>query len=122
MSREPREIWEKRVQRWADSGLTAKEFAEEVGVNVHTLAGWKWRLSAGARQTVTPRPSTTPASFIEVVAPLVAAPEGPEVQIASRPPVLEPLELVLSTGIRLRIPIGFDHATRRRVVDALEGR
>jgi hypothetical protein len=32
----------------SESGLTAKEFAREIGVNVHTLAGWKWRLTREA--------------------------------------------------------------------------
>jgi hypothetical protein len=38
MAREKREVWAKRVQRWADSRLTAKEFASETGVNENTLA------------------------------------------------------------------------------------
>lgn len=38
----------KRVERLADSGLTAREFAAEIGVNANTLAGWRWRL--GSRQ------------------------------------------------------------------------
>lgn len=44
MTRENREVWAKRVERLADSGLTAKEFAAEIGVNVNTLAGWRWRI------------------------------------------------------------------------------
>jgi len=28
-----RDEWAKRVERWKDSGLTAKEFASEVGIN-----------------------------------------------------------------------------------------
>ncbi len=44
MGRDTREIWAKRVERWADSGLTAAEFASEAGVNPRTLTFWKWRL------------------------------------------------------------------------------
>jgi DNA-binding transcriptional regulator YiaG len=48
MAREPREVWEKRVARWRESGLKAKEFACEVGVNANTLAHWAWRLDQPA--------------------------------------------------------------------------
>src|SRR5690349_21110962 len=47
MAREAREVWAKRVERLADSGLTAKEYAAEIGVNANTLAGWRWRLRGG---------------------------------------------------------------------------
>ncbi len=32
-----REQWAKRVERWKDSGLTAKEFAAETGINAQSL-------------------------------------------------------------------------------------
>jgi hypothetical protein len=35
-----REEWAKRVERWADSGLTASEFAAELGINPRTLSYW----------------------------------------------------------------------------------
>jgi hypothetical protein len=39
MARDTRTVGAKRVERLADSGLTAKEFAAEIGVNANTLAG-----------------------------------------------------------------------------------
>lgn len=112
MARETREIWKKRVERWVDSGLTAKEFAAEIGVNVNTLAHWKWRLSKEAA----PRLAAVGApSFVEVVAPLV----GKEVAAAPAP---QPLELVLPDGLVVRVPPRFDADSLRRVVDALGGR
>ncbi len=50
-----REEWRKRVERWQDSGLTAQEFAMEMGLNVGTLRHWKYTLAREARAT--PRPS-----------------------------------------------------------------
>ena len=44
-----RAVWAKRVERWKESGLTAKEFATEIGVNPRTLSHWKWMLSKGER-------------------------------------------------------------------------
>ncbi|MHB8420109.1 MAG: IS66 family insertion sequence element accessory protein TnpA, partial [Myxococcales bacterium] len=46
MGRERREVWRKRVERWARSGLTAEEFSRETGVRVGTLRFWKWRFGA----------------------------------------------------------------------------
>lgn len=43
-----REDWVKRVERWKDSGLTAREYAMEIGVNVNTLQHWGWKLKAEA--------------------------------------------------------------------------
>ena len=38
-------MWIKRVERWHDSGLSAKEFAEQAGVDSDRLRHWKWRLA-----------------------------------------------------------------------------
>lgn len=115
MARETREIWKKRIERWSDSGLTAKEFAAEIGVNVHTLTHWKWQLSAEARGPQERTPAATP-SFVEVVAPLVG--HAPPASLAA----VQPLELVLPGGIVVRVPSSFDPAALRRVVDVLGGR
>ncbi len=37
MGRESRETWAKRVERWKDSGLTAREYAAELGIKSHSL-------------------------------------------------------------------------------------
>ncbi len=52
MSRTSRSEWAKRVQRWAESGLTAKEFAAETGLKASTLSFWKWRLGSEQRAQV----------------------------------------------------------------------
>ena len=44
MARASREIWAKRVERWKDSGLSAKEFAAELDVSPKSLMFWKWKL------------------------------------------------------------------------------
>jgi DNA-binding transcriptional regulator YiaG len=49
MARTARKEWEKRVARLRDSDLTDGEFAAEIGVNVHTLRSWKWKLAAEQR-------------------------------------------------------------------------
>ena len=116
MERTSRETWAKRVERWQDSGLTAKEYAAEVGVNAHSLSWWKWRLSSGpkARERVLPRarrstprpPPTSPLTFVEMTSAVVH----------------ESLEVVLPSSIRIRVPSTFDAPTLGRLLDVLEHR
>jgi hypothetical protein len=43
-----RAIWEKRIERWLESGLTAKEFAAELHVRPNSLGYWKAKLRRSA--------------------------------------------------------------------------
>ena len=117
MARESREIWAKRVERWCDSGLTAKEFAAETGIKPGTLAYWKWRLGAkvSRRQRESPSLPTGP-SFVEVVTPAAVIASVPDNEQA------EPIEIVLRDGIVVRVPARFDAVALQRVVCALQRR
>jgi hypothetical protein len=115
MDRTSREEWAKRVERWGDSGLTAKEYAAEIGIKAHTLSWWKWRLSSGAptqgrrrraRRAPTTGAGATPLTFVEM-APAVAP---------------EPLEIVLRSSVRIRVPSTFDGSMLARLLDVLESR
>lgn len=113
-----RQEWAKRVERWRDSGLTAAEFAAELGINARTLVYWKWRLgkerepvvgpSSGARRgsraATKSQPSSVADSFVEVQ--VAGADTG--------------FELELSRGRRLRVPASFDASGLRRLLDVLE--
>lgn len=101
MGRDARATWAKRVERWRASGLSAGEFAAEIGVNARTLAYWKWKLG---------RPeSSRRAEFVEVMSPARAEAGG------------EQLEVVLESGVVVRVPARFDADALRRVVAALGG-
>jgi hypothetical protein len=127
MGHDPRQEWAKRIERWSDSGLTAKEFAAETGLNANTLMHWKWRLGAEARRRQRSAPTGVSApAFVEVVAPtateVVTAAAAPVPVVAASvdaAPADEPLEVVLRDGVRIRVPVHFDAATLRRVVAAL---
>ena len=45
--RESREVWEKRVARWKDSGLPASAYARELGISAQALMQWSSRLARG---------------------------------------------------------------------------
>src|SRR5262249_8622003 len=115
---ESREVWAKRVDRWKESGLTAAEFAAEMGINPRTLTHWKWHLGAEAARgrEDTSRPQAAPPKFVEVVAaPTAIAPDAAAQKT-------EPLEVVLRDGLVVRVPARFDQAALRRLLVALAGR
>ena len=125
-SRVAREEWAKRVERWRDSGLSCAEFAAELGVNARTLTYWKWMLGKEARgekrvwkvrkarASRVPRAAASePPRSTPVVTGLV------EVQAAPRD---GRFELELGVGRRLRVPMSFDAADLRRLLDVLEAR
>ncbi len=125
-SRVAREEWAKRVERWRDSGLSCAEFAAELGVNARTLTYWKWMLNKEARgekrvwsarkTRVSREPraaASEPPRAPAVVTGLV------EVQAAPRD---GRFELELGSGRRLRVPVCFDAADLRRLLDVLEAR
>lgn len=117
MARESREVWVKRVERWRESGLSASEFAAELGVNAATLAQWKYRLAAEARAEA-PSPTTTTrqtVAFVEVKA--TAEPVTPALPAAE-----STFEVLLPSGITVRVPPQFDAAALRRLVDVMTAR
>ena len=111
-----REIWEKRVERWADSGLTANDYASELGISAASLKWWKWRLAAEAdgrtlakksgRRRVRRRASVTPMSFVEIPTPVTS----PRASI----------EVVLPSRVRIRLRGDVETSTLERVLALLE--
>ena len=118
MGRETRSTWQTRVERWSESGLTAAEFAAEIGVNARTLTYWKWKLGSersGEKRGQKRHRSEIAPTFVEVVPrPVSVAP--PEVSPS------DAIEVVLDSGIRVRVPARFDAEALRRVVAALGAR
>jgi len=108
MGRAPREVWIKRVERWRDSGLGAKEFAEQTGVDSDRLRHWKWRLSReglGPKAPSAQSPATAGSlPFVEVTPPLPRDRDDEEI------------EIVAPSGLRIRVPQQFDAETLRRVL------
>ncbi len=112
MERADRETWAKRVERWKDSGLSAAEFATEIGVTPKALSWWKWQLGKGeSRKPAQRRPKArkvalSPMTFVEMSAPSWA----------------DVLEIVLQSGVRVRVPAPVDSDALVRVLDVLEKR
>lgn len=57
-----RREWARRVRQWHRSGLTARKFAETLGINRNTLTHWAWRLD----RKCSPRPRCSDSGAISV--------------------------------------------------------
>jgi hypothetical protein len=113
MARADRTTWAKRVERWKDSGLSAREFGAEIGVSANALSWWKWELGRkkgqaqpAKRRARRKKTAVSPMTFVEMAAPVRS----------------ELLEVVFPSGIRLRVPGAFDAGMLARVVEVLEKR
>jgi transposase-like protein len=93
--------WRRWIAQWRTSGLCVRDFCARHGLASHNFYAWRRRLQQ--------RDADTPA----VVAVQV---------VADAPPVhASALELVLANGRFVRVAPGFDAATLRQLVTALEG-
>jgi hypothetical protein len=83
------------------SGLSVAAFAAQEGVDVQRVYRWRQRFASGGR-------GSSPV-FIEVTRPVANAGPG------------DRYEVVLTTGVVVRVPVHFEAGTLRRLVAALEG-
>ena len=97
--------WSQRVALWKRSGQTAATFAAAHGFSAKSLLWW----SSTLRREV---PDGKPVAF----APLAAVASSPR---AAAPPAFE---LVLRSGLVVRVPEGFDPRRLHALLDALEER
>lgn len=89
------------VRRFLESGLSQKIFAEKLAIHPGLLAKWI-RLDRDGRL-----PDPTPVLLpVRVPAKITTG--------------IVPLEVVLSNGRRVRVPVGFDEDTLGRVLEVLE--
>lgn len=98
--------WQKRVARWRDSGLSADEFAAEIGVNAGTLRQWKYTLNRDARGGAKCREATADVPRFVEVARLPSASANM-------------FQLELDAGRRLHIPSDFDSDALQRLLSLL---
>jgi hypothetical protein len=112
------EVWRERIERWKIGGLTGKEFAEKEGLSARSLSWWSWRLhrragatTAEAKRRGRPRGKRGPASRVSFLPVVVRATRSTEAPTA--------MEVVLSSGVRVRIWPGFDESTLLRIARTL---
>jgi transposase len=107
-----RKEWRKRVARWKESGLTAKVFAAQEGINPGTLYHWRYKLAYGDRLDRPAQPGSRSdaivTSLVEVAAPPIVAAE-------------QRFEIELRNGRLVRVGAGFDAKTLRTLLAVVEG-
>ena len=94
---ERRKFWRELIARHKQSGKSVEAFCQENGVGSPLFYTWRKRLAEKSQ----------PVGFALVETPALRAQGG------------EPVELILSSGERLRIGPGVDVATLRVVLSAL---
>ena len=104
------EEWQKRLERWRESGLTAEQFASELGINAGTLKFWRYKVNKAVRVTAQERRPVKPAAVTSAFVEVRAAPSDAR------------FEIDLANGRRLRVPSAFDPNALERLIAILERR
>ena len=93
--------WRRWIAQWRASGLSVRDFCDRHGLAAPSFYAWRSRLHQ--------RTGDTPA-----VVPVQLVADAPPAQASA-------LELVLADGRVVRVAPGFDAATLRQLLTALEG-
>jgi hypothetical protein len=93
--------WGHWIAQWRTSGLSVRDFCARHGLATPSFYAWRRRL----QQRAADAPTVVP---VQVVA------DAPPAQVSA-------LELVLADGRIVRVAPGFDAATLRQLLTALEG-
>ena len=101
-------FWRTMVGRWQGSGLSVRAFCQQHGLSQPSFYSWRRTLAVRDAATV----HFAPVRIVPDPTPETAADAG-----------RAGLELVLGTGHRLRVGVGFDGPTLQRLLALLaEGR
>jgi len=95
------------LARWQRSGLTLREFGEQRGIPLSTLAWWRRVFRHAGDEEVNGAAAENAVVFTEVRKP------------ANVPGTPAVLEIVLHSGHLVRVPAGADTDTLQRVLQAL---
>lgn len=122
MARTTADAWMERVEKWAESGKTAKEFADEVGCNASTLMTMRWKLAkAGRVKTASQRRGRLRVVSSDGHGKGGGKRRARRALSEDEPSGGEPL-LELQVGdVVVRVPAGFDMARLELVLRAVRG-
>jgi hypothetical protein len=108
-------IWRQYIERQRRSKLTVRDFCAQSGVSEPSF--YAWRSELARRDSVTGRPARR-----EPTAPRRSVTSTPRfLPVTITPPVASHVELVLPSGLLIRVPAQ-DTAALRTVLELLEGR
>ena len=110
MSKDPntetdqRQFWQMAIEAWQASGLSVRQFCRQEGLSEASFYSYRKRLTVAADDAPARTADCLPEPFIQVSLPDASA---------------SGMELVLSSGHTLRIPVGVDRQTLTTVFSAL---
>ena len=108
-------LWRQHVSRQARSKLTVRDFCAQAGISEPSF--YTWRSELARRDSVTGRPVRS-----EPTAPRRTTASTPRfLPVTIAPPVASHVEVVLPSGLLVRVPAQ-DTAALRTVLDLLEQR
>jgi hypothetical protein len=95
--------WRLHLEKWASSGLSAEDFAEQHGLTVRALKWWRWKIGADDAKEAAKKPSQ-PVFAEVVVAPARTA---------------SSFEVLVPNGCVVRVASDFDEGALRRLLAVL---
>jgi len=117
-----RSVWQKRVERWKSSGLSAADFADGHGYRPQQLYWWSWRLGmsgASARPSAGDEPASAPSEEPRFLPVHVVETSAPSMAAPTVPPAPAWIEIALPNGGVVRLMPGVDAATIACVMPAV---
>ncbi|HEY4340274.1 MAG TPA: hypothetical protein VGM97_10050 [Steroidobacteraceae bacterium] len=109
-------FWRRTLQEWRRSGLSVREFCDWQSLSEASLYAWRRELAKRDGEAV-PRGAPPARNRSTARSPFV--PVHVVADAASDSRASDLLELHLPTGVRLRVPSGFDRQTLTDVLNAL---
>ena len=120
---EKERFWRQVVKGHAGSGLSVRQYCADRGVSEPSFFAWRRELTERDAAANKPARSTPRRAVVRAMSQRPAPPRFAQLQIAPSEPANGALiEIVLSTGIRIRVPRGACQNTLSNVLDALERR
>ena len=108
-------LWRRLVSQQARSGLSVRSFCQSRDIVEGSF--YCWRRELQARDAVQKANTANPATGVSVAA---SPPAFAAVTVAGLESLGSMLELVLPSGICVRVPVGFDQCTLRQLLAVLE--
>jgi transposase-like protein len=105
------QFWRQAIEEWQQSGLSVTAFCQQRQLQVQAFFRWRKLLAVRDQPAVSAEATTTASALFVPVHLRPPAPAGAE----------QSFEVVLASGLLVRVQPGFDPASLRLLLAVLEG-
>lgn len=112
------EIWElrvKQIEEWRTSGLTQRAYCERAGIAFQAFRYWRRKLGERSPEQQDSAPGFVAVGVADTGRARIGRVAGRRTEV-----LVQPLEVVLSSGRRLKFVEGFEEAGLGRLIRLLE--